>query len=70
MSRDENIKEEEETTYPLEGRAVADRPDELQPKRLRQTILEGGMALQRLLGAALRMEERVQPGVKTLPTVK
>jgi hypothetical protein len=62
--------EEEETTSPPEGKAADARPDEPRPKGLRQTVLESGVALQRPLGAAIRAEERVGPGVKTLPTVK
>nr|XP_051216152.1 uncharacterized protein LOC127333756 [Lolium perenne] len=61
--------EEEETTSPPEGRATANPPSEPQPKRLRQTILEGGISLQWLLGEELRAAERVQPGVKVIPTV-
>jgi hypothetical protein len=62
--------EEDETTSPLEGRAAASRPDEPQAKRLRQTILERGIALQRPLDAAIRAGERIGPGIKTLLTVK
>jgi hypothetical protein len=50
--------EEEETNYPPEGRDTTDPPSGPQPKLLRQTILEGGMALQRPLGAVPRSEWR------------
>jgi hypothetical protein len=53
----EEEEEEEETTSPPEGKTVASRPDDSRPKRLRQIVLEGGMALQRPLGAAIRAEE-------------
>jgi hypothetical protein len=72
VSLEETAEEEveEETTSPMEGKAAASRPEESHPKRLRQTDLESGVALQRLLGAAMKAGERVGPGVKMLPTVK
>jgi hypothetical protein len=62
--------EEEETTSPSEGKASADPPSEPRPKRFHQTVLECGVSLQWPLGDALKVNERVQPGVKVIPTVK
>jgi hypothetical protein len=62
--------EEEEATSPPEGKGPALGADEPRTKRLRQTILEGAIELQRPLKAALDAGARVGPGVKALLTVK
>ncbi|KAM0881040.1 hypothetical protein ACQ4PT_033206 [Festuca glaucescens] len=70
-SLEEDIEEEEEATSSPEGKAPVDPPSERRAKRLRQmTFMETGINLQRPVGDVLRATERVQPGVRVIPTVR
>ncbi|KAK1645316.1 hypothetical protein QYE76_063121 [Lolium multiflorum] len=68
-SAQEDDEGEESTSLP-EGKGPVKKDGELQPKRLRQTILEGAIELRRPLKDAVEAGARVGPGVKAIPTVK
>jgi hypothetical protein len=61
--------DEEATSHPEEGEPSRGEA-EPQPKRLRPTILEGSIKLQRPLKDAIDARARAGPGVKAIPTVK
>ncbi|KAM0887698.1 hypothetical protein ACQ4PT_028833 [Festuca glaucescens] len=58
-------------TSPPEGKGPLDAPEEQRAKRAHQTtLLEMNISLQRPIGDVLKANERVQPGVKAIPTVR
>nr|XP_051215650.1 flagellar radial spoke protein 2-like [Lolium perenne] len=65
----EGDEDEEATSHPEEGEPSRGEA-EPQPKRLRPTILEGSIKLQRPLKDAIDAGARAGPGVKAIPTVK